>query len=294
MTEGTVFEGALVPSISIENLLNQRDGIRSRISKAIEVLTEAQELGEASGINTAQSYRGFDYILAGGGQYRGTNLLAEKAIDEITKRLDANAWNHLLSESGIRTLMDQKARAEWMNKIDKADVPELTAENIKATFGNLYASRQDIFERGVVNAFRELSWCYKTNRPFAFGKRIVIRYLRNQVIDSGGNLLGYPNLNNCNKLDDLIRVFSVMDGKPEPDHRQGIYHLLYDGDARKARDVETTYLSIRSFRNGNGHITFKRPDLVTKMNQILARHYPAMLPADRAEGAQGFEPVKVA
>ncbi|EPT5087296.1 DUF4942 domain-containing protein, partial [Salmonella enterica subsp. enterica] len=38
-------------------------------------------------------------------------------------------------------------------------------------------------------------------------------------------------------------------------------------------------MSIRYFQKGSGHITFKRLDLVEKMNDIVAKHYPGMLPA---------------
>lgn len=276
-----VFGGALVKSISIENLLAQRDGIVKRIGQAIEVLKEAAAIAEGSGIADAVKYRGFNYVLQGPDRYRDTELLGEKAIEVITKRLDANAWNHLLHESGIRTLMDAKARAEWDEKIEKVDVPELTAQNIQATFGMLYETRAEIFERGVINVFKALSWDYKTNRPFRFGKRIVVRYLRNQVTGGSGEGLGWPTQRHCDELDDLIRVFSVMDGKPEPDHRQGTYHLLYSNERRFQRDVEHEYMQIRSFRNGNGHITFKRLDLVEKMNRILAKHYPGALPYDK-------------
>ena len=45
---------------------------------------------------------------------------------------------------------------------------------------------------------------------------------------------------------------------------------------------ETTYMSFRMFRgNGNLHIKFLRPDLVDRINDILARHYGVVLPDDR-------------
>lgn len=292
MNEAAVNFAPLVKSISIENLLAQRDGILKRISAAVELCKESAAIGEASGISGSVKYRDFSYILQGPDRYRHTCFLDEDAVAQITKRLDANAWQHLLYESGIRTLMDAKAREEWDSKIQNADVPELTADNIKSTFGMLYQNRGEIFERGVVNAFRNLSWCYKTNRPFAFGKRIVITYLRAEV-KGGGSSLGWPNHVKCNQLDDLIRCFHVLDGKPEPDHRGGTYHLLYDENRKNLRDVENEYLAFRSFRNGNAHVTFKRPDLVAKMNAILAKHYPAMLPEDRHEEATEFEPAKV-
>ncbi|MGI1228758.1 DUF4942 domain-containing protein, partial [Raoultella ornithinolytica] len=37
--------------------------------------------------------------------------------------------------------------------------------------------------------------------------------------------------------------------------------------------------TIRFFQKGSGHITFKRMDLVEKMNDIIANHYPGMLAA---------------
>ena len=40
-------------------------------------------------------------------------------------------------------------------------------------------------------------------------------------------------------------------------------------------------LDIRTFKNGNGHVTFTRPDLVERMNLIIAKHYPGALPAPK-------------
>lgn len=285
------YGGALVKSISIENLLQQRDAILERVQGAIATLKEAQQISEVSGISDEKRYRNFAYMLQGNDHYRRTDLLDEGALATIRGRMDACAWNHLMHESGLRTLMDAKARKEWDDKINEVKVPELTAENVRATFANLYGSRQEIFERGVLNVFKGLSWDYKTNRPFAFGKRLVLRWLRNSV--SGGSRYGWPSHGTCDKVDDLVRVLHVLDGKPEPDHRQGTYHQLYE-EERTQQVIETPYLQIKSFKNGNGHLTFKRLDLVEKMNQILAKHYPAALPADRHEEAREFDAVKVA
>ncbi|WP_141122095.1 DUF4942 domain-containing protein, partial [Salmonella enterica] len=35
---------------------------------------------------------------------------------------------------------------------------------------------------------------------------------------------------------------------------------------------------VRGFLKGTVHITFKYPDLVEKLNDIIARHYPGALP----------------
>jgi hypothetical protein len=35
----------------------------------------------------------------------------------------------------------------------------------------------EVFERGIINVFKGLSWDYKTNSPCSFGKKIIINHL---------------------------------------------------------------------------------------------------------------------
>lgn len=47
-----------------------------------------------------------------------------------------------------------------------------------------------------------------------------------------------------------------------------------------AKDVyEDEFFSIRYFQKGTAHLTFKRLDLIERMNDIIAKHYPGMLAA---------------
>jgi hypothetical protein len=80
----------------------------------------------------------------------------------------------------------------------------------------------------------------------------------------------------------LVRVFSLFDGKPEPDHRNGIYHHLSSAAMKRPvqRYVDLDYFDVRWFKNGNGHLMFKRPELVERMNKILAKHYPHALASE--------------
>lgn len=268
--------GALVPSISIANLLQQRDFVVERIGTALGLLLEAQEMALSCRIADVERYRGFAYILEGNDHYRRTDLLEPKALETITKRIDASAWDLLMRESGIQSFMDAKARKEWRDKIDACDTPALNEGNIKSTFEMLYSARGDMFDRGVIRCFKNLSWDYKTNRPFAFGKRIV------KFVRSGG----YFSHDKIAELADLERCFCILDGKPEEDQRVGLYHRLYEAQRLENSRVKTfgvhddIYMHFRWFKNGNAHITFKRMDLVAKMNRILAKHYPTALAHD--------------
>lgn len=269
--------GALVPSISIENLLRVRDGAIDRYRQIVKLAHEIDDMLKAVKVSPATVY------LSGSG-YRddGSPATADDALPGVLKTIDASAWQRLMNESGLRTLMDAKAREAWDKQIYDKTAPELTRETIEATFEALHNGRGEMFERGVLSCFKSLSWDYKTNRPFGFGKRIVLRFLRGQVIAgryTTGTMLGSPCYRTCDKLDDLVRVMMVLDGKIEPDHRQGWSSRLHVNDRTTDEPAEDDYLSVRSFRNGNGHVTFKRPDLVDKMNRILAKHYPNALPA---------------
>ncbi|BAU77435.1 hypothetical protein KF707C_p460 (plasmid) [Metapseudomonas furukawaii] len=199
------------------------------------------------------------------------NILEDGAITKAEKELDAAGWQHLMHESGMRSLMNAEARDSWDKSITNGEFPALTKENIGATFARLHDARQSMFEDGVISVFRRLSWCYKTNQPFKFGKRIIVDYLFSH---------GYPNHRQTDELDDLMRVMSILDGKPEPDHRNGTYQLI-SGSKQQGNTAENDYLHIRWYLKGSGHITFKRLDLVDQLNEILAKRFPRVLSRDK-------------
>lgn len=277
---GEFHAGQLVKSVSIENMVNQRAAVLERVRNAIGVLREARDIARQANI-------GFPRFKLEERRYMGCAVLdtdrAADTEDAIVREVDAFAWQYLMTESGLRTFMDAEARRKWDEGIAKGDFPPFTLESVEATFRNLYWARGEMFERGVLEVFKHLSWDYKTNRPFAFGKRIILRYVRGSITAArgGGTSLGYVNHDKANQLDDLTRVFHVLDGKPEPDHRAGWYSLLGRADKTTDPDAENDYMRVACFRNGNGHATFKRMDLVDKMNQILAKHYPDALPHDK-------------
>ena len=43
--------------------------------------------------------------------------------------------------------------------------PEISEANILSTFEQLHQNKDEVFERGVINVFKGLSWDYKTNSP---------------------------------------------------------------------------------------------------------------------------------
>ena len=264
----------LIPSLSIANLLQQREAVMILFQEALEKLEQAHALASAArlgfpDISMARGWRGHGLHMTGEFANRTTLLETFQAC------LDAGGWTTLLQDSGLRSMMSAAKRKEVDEQIGAEKVPELTREAIRATFATLHDSRVDMFEQGVIECFRRLSWDYKTNLPQKFGKRMVMTYLTSY---------GSANMRQTDHLDDLLRVFHLCDGKPEADHRGGAYRLIADAmqlTSSWPKLAEHDYISIRLFKNQNGHVTFTRPDLVTRLNRIIAKHYPHALPAPK-------------
>ena len=160
----------LVLSVSIDNLLAQRDAIVERLKRMAELHTEVEELSKAAfGNDDAAPALECRRVHAA--------LDTDHGLARIIKRVDATAWQYLMSESGLRTFMDGEARTKWDKALHEGraeDVPDLTLESIRATFKSLHDQRGSMFERGVVKCFRQLSWDYKTNNPYKLGKRVIL------------------------------------------------------------------------------------------------------------------------
>ncbi len=73
--------------------------------------------------------------------------------------------------------MDAEARSQWAKNLEEGELPAISEANILSTFEQLHHNKQDVFERGIINVFKGLSWDYKTNNPCYFGKKIIVNNL---------------------------------------------------------------------------------------------------------------------
>ena len=265
----------LIKSISIENLCSRRDSTIEQIQTASDLLVEANRHLEETGESVIDEggFYGKTLTLANmmrPGEVGKPNLLSPDGVKEATELVDAQFWRLCLAASGMQSLMDAQARKEWEDNLNENKHPPFTRENVRATFAQLREQQGEIFDRGVINVFRSLSRGFRTNEPVKFGKRIIVTWFTH---------MGYINYEKCNELDDLNRVFHILDGKPEPDHRKGIKRQIYDaGNEGPRGQHDFEYFSIRWYKKGTAHLTFKRLDLVVEMNRILARNFPNALP----------------
>ena len=75
-------------------------------------------------------------------------------------------------------------------------------------------------------------------------------------------------------LADLERMLMILDGKPVPDNRADVTRRLGDHihENRHSNHYEDEMFVIKYFQKGTAQIVFKRPELIDKLNNIIARH----------------------
>lgn len=263
----------LICSTSIERIVTGRNAALKQIEQLIEQLDAISRLTSEIGGGTAQ-----DWAMKSGHRYDSwLTEKADKAMPAVTRNIDRSIWRDLMLRSGMMTLMDAQARDQWHKNLEEGELPAISEANILSTFEQLHLNKIDVFERGIINVFKGLSWDYKTNSPCSFGKKIIVNNLVTH------NRWGF-SLNwgwRRDQLADLERMLFLLDGIPIPDNRGDITTRLMEHIRDNlSNDVyEDDFFSIRYFQKGTAHITFKRYDLTEKMNDIVAKHYPGMLAA---------------
>lgn len=263
----------IICSTSIERIITGRNAALAQIEALIQQLDDISILTRSIGGKTA-----LDWAMKQ--DFRCGCWLIEKretAMKAITRNLDRGIWRDLMKKSGMLSIMDAQARDQWYNSLEKEDIPVVSEANILSTFEQLHLNKIDVFERGVINVFKGLSWDYKTNSPCSFGKKIIVNNLVTHSRWGFSLNWGWRR----DQLADLERMLFLLDGKPIPDNRGDVTTRLMEHIRdNPSKDIyEDDFFSIRYFQKGTVHITFKRIDLTEKMNDIVAKHYPGMLAA---------------
>ncbi|MCT4715593.1 DUF4942 domain-containing protein [Enterobacteriaceae bacterium H18W14] len=260
----------VICSTSIERIVTGRNAALAEIETLIQQLDDISALTSSVGGGKSNEW--------GVRQYRYDCWLMDKpetAIKAITQNIDRSIWKDLMNKSGMLALMDAQARDEWYNSLEKDDIPAVSEENILSTFEQLHQSKAEVFERGIINVFKGLSWDYKSNSPCKFGKKIIVDGL--VQYDRWG--FHFRHGRRREQLADLDRMLNLLDGKPVPENRNDLSVRLDAHICKQHASVyEDEYVEIRYFQKGTGHIIFKRSDLIDKMNEIVARYFPTTLP----------------
>ncbi len=194
----------------------------------------------------------------------------EEAKRNITRPAGREIRDRLMTDTGMYTFMSS---CQLMSDT----CPEITLDNVLATFRHLNASKMQTFEQGLTDVWRKLSWDYRTNNPCRLGKKLIIENLLYRWSNGHVTL----DCSGREALDDLVRPFYLLERRNVTDFRNSIGALYgeFPGNGDNVGELfEGEYFMVRGYRKGTVHITFRRPDLVERLNDIICRHYPGALP----------------
>lgn len=193
--------------------------------------------------------------------------------DEWVKSVDAQVWKSIFERGGVKDIMDRKSIEEFETQ-NRADPVPITVENIVATIETLMNKRGEMFAQGVANCFSDLDRRFKSHDAFSIGSRIILTH----VFDDWG--CWNHSCDHRRTIADVERVFTVLDGDKPNIH--SLITKLNDHRGRgldpRQSEMSTDYLRIKCFKNGNAHLWFTRPDLVERVNKMLADFYGEVLP----------------
>ncbi|TAA41550.1 DUF4942 domain-containing protein [Pseudoxanthomonas winnipegensis] len=166
-------------------------------------------------------------------------------------------WRHLMEHSNLMQEMDCHTAASWRTQVTVGNIPELTYENICATFEELFAKRQELRQNCIRMIYQRLSWCPKTNLPKPLQNKVVSKIAERHITQAAGVI-------------ELVRLMHEYDGKPVDPFTKF--------DRSKNHDVYIKYIQVKPYpRAGTVHLIFDRMDLIDKINQEMLLLYPKIL-----------------
>lgn len=257
--------GEIIKAVDIKAMVKERDNRLEKHLQAFHFLHDHKiNLDYLAHANTRSGY-----------------ITNEKNVDDIRKRIDRDYWKQLHEKSGLASYMSAKRREELSRQFHTdQNIPEFTPDNINTTFAELIKNAPGEYEEAVCSVFSSLSWDYKTNNPVLFGARIIETYTVQKSY--GGRPTASYN-DRWDKINDLVRVMRLMDKKPVHEYRAEIRSAAVDSmNWSEWSEFPEHYLDLKPYKNGNLHLRFRRPDLVARMNKIIAERYPHALPASQA------------
>ena len=201
--------------------------------------------------------------------------LPDKAVTDFEKAVDRQAWENLLKQSGVASVMDAKAFEDFRASLMNGDMPPLNVGNVRATFAEFYANAGDMFIRGLVRCFTNLDRRFKSHDGFKIGSRVIL----DAVFNDFGS---FRHNGKRDTLNDIERVFCRLANRPKDDG--GIVKAIEQWRGAQMRtglvrgELDTPLFKARIFLNGNIHLWFSPLAPVAKVNDLLAEYYGATIP----------------
>ncbi len=257
----------LIRKGSADEIVAKRDRALDLYTRGVQMLADAARVHKEVGGTSHTNLRAIlDREI-----YRVQHGDTAAALEAVRRDLDGAVWNHIMGALGLLNLMDAK-EVQAFREQNRTDPAEVTRDNLVATFARLTAESDAIFRRGVINLFIGLDRSFASNPAYRLGDKLI--FTRALSEHGGWNHYGGRR----EEMRDLDRIFHIVDEKPPKDHCGDAAAAVSQVSRQELGGTVTTdYFEIRTFKNGNVHVRFRRPELVAKVNRIIADHFGDVL-----------------
>lgn len=272
-------DGLPMPRATLEQLERARGQALAAMLTGFDALAAGFEAAQAAAVSFASdaqflSDKAKDSLLAGNRprqSHRREDTRTHRDVyeSEVTTSLDRSIWRHVIEATDLEKLMDRQAREELEKSLYSETPPAATVDNIVATLFSFLGEAPLVFRRGVANAFAGLDRRFRSHDGFKIGGRVIL----DRFVNEYGSIYGSGKEHS---LRDIERAFSVLDGKPHPEAAAGIVGAIREQvgwSTPRPIVIESDWVRVRIFKNGNAHLWFTRDDLVRKVNRVLADYY---------------------
>lgn len=246
---------------TLQDYCDNRDAVRAMYDHGLKALKDAEALCKTV----------LRYGMSGYCQPRDSR-------EQVFTQLDGRYWTDALDLTKLSTIMDAKSMKQFRDSLGTKDMPDFTMDNVESTFISMFQQKDEMFARGCWEVFRSINpGKYVSNDKEPYGipanKRLIMSYWFSPNYSSGRRVCHHRT----DTINDVDRIFRVLDGKqPNP---RGFESELNEFLGKTPDEMfENEYFRVRAFANQNGHIWFKRADLVDKLNDQIALHCGPALP----------------
>lgn len=208
-----------------------------------------------------------------------TDAIPRIGMERATKEIDAAWWRHCFSYTGLMKVLDAQATREFNEMLSK-EPPPFTIESIESMVLEMYQKKEELFLRGVYNAFRKLDPNYRSNdkQRFEVGRRSIITYLFDTWYTIQGNYR--INYRVRSWVNDVHRCICLLMEEPYQEHA---LEAAIQEQMKETPVFENEHIRLKAFKNGNGHLYILNEDLRLKINRAIAEYCGPSIPDDRRE-----------
>lgn len=190
---------------------------------------------------------------------------------DMRKNLLKSGWKAIYNLLSIPAIAPAKDCERFERELQ--DPPELTLDNVRATFGDYLLNPREHILRGLAEAFCELDPAYKSHSKVKIGVKGLPKRV---IINSASSRYGYGS----KRLTNMINALQTLRGLPHVTYRQMDRDVW--GKDIKCGDNEVPEPRLRGlrfklFQNGNVHVFFDH-DTCMEINRGLAEYYGDILP----------------